>query len=478
MKRVKAILWIILMAILMAAAYKTVSFRLQGKMTYQKNGDLLRVADDCDVLFLGTSHVTAEVFPMELWKEYGITSYNISGYGHPMALSYWMLMNTLDYADPKVVVVDCYVMESDAIVIRDEKFMHFSLDSIPLSKTKVMAVYDLFDDFDSRAEYLWSFSLYHDRWDELKRDDFEVEYGKTRGAVFEVGLEKPDDFEIRDVEAEPIDSVGVTYLRKIVEACQSRDIEVVLTFLPFPAQEDQQKVAAYAGEIAREYDVDYLNFLQMDVVDYQTDCFDSYSHLNVAGGQKITSFLGRYLQENYGLADHRQDGLDEWDADYAAYQRYKIDKIQSQESLQNYLVMRADKSFSICLYVDGESKIWEYEQYVNQIRNLVPEYTFPALDKVMRQGTDYCLIIDNVWETVEEYYGQEGGETETSFGKVSYMGKEDGSKALCLVDSEESFLKEYCDDGRIPTVQIVLINNLDGTVVDVQRFDESLTVNK
>lgn len=163
MKRVKAILWIILMAILMAAAYKTVSFRLQGKMTYQKNGDLLRVADDCDVLFLGTSHVTAEVFPMELWKEYGITSYNISGYGHPMALSYWMLMNTLDYADPKVVVVDCYVMESDAIVIRDEKFMHFSLDSIPLSKTKVMAVCDLFDDFDSRAEYLWSFSLYHDR---------------------------------------------------------------------------------------------------------------------------------------------------------------------------------------------------------------------------------------------------------------------------------------------------------------------------
>ena len=356
--------------------------------------------------------------------------------------------------------------------------MHFSLDSIPLSKTKVMAVCDLFDDFDSLAEYLWSFSLYHDRWDELKRDDFEVEYGKTRGAVFEVGLEKPDYFEIRDMEAEPIDSVGVTYLRKIVEACQSRDIEVVLTFLPFPAQEDQQKVAAYAGEIAREYDVDYLNFLQMDVVDYQTDCFDSYSHLNVAGGQKITSFLGRYLQENYGLADHRQDGLDEWDADYAAYQRYKIDKIQSQESLQNYLVMMADKSFSICLYVDGESKIWEYEQYVNQIRNLVPEYTFPALDKLMRQGTDYCLIIDNVWETVEEYYGQEGGETETSFGKVSYMGKEDGSKALCLVDSEESFLKEYCDDGRIPTVQIVLINNLDGTVVDVQRFDESLTVNK
>lgn len=478
MKRVKAVLWIILMAILMVAAYRGISYRLQGKMTYQKNGDLLRVADDCDVLFLGTSHVTTEIFPMELWREYGITSYNISGYGHPLALSYWMLMNTLDYADPKVVVVDCYVMESDAIVMREEKFMHFSLDSIPFSKTKVMAVCDLFDDFDSRAEYLWNFSLYHDRWDELKRDDFEVEYGKTRGAIFEVGLEKPDDFVIQDVEAEPIDSVGVTYLRKIVEECQSRDIEVVLTFLPFPAQEDQQKVAAYAGEIAREYDVAYLNFLQMDVVDYETDCFDSYSHLNVAGGQKITSFLGRYLQDNYGLDNHRRDGLDDWDADYVDYQRYKIDKIQSQESLQNYLVMMADKSFSICLYVDGESKIWEHEQYVNQIRNLVPESAFQILDRVMGPGEDYCLIIDNTWGTVEEYYSWEGGETETSFGKVTYTGKEDGSRALYFGDSEESFLVESCEDGRIPTVQVVLINNLDGTVADVQRFDETLTVTK
>lgn len=478
MKRIKAILWIIVMFLLMAAAYKTAAFYLGGKTAYHKNGDLLRVADACDVLFLGTSHVTTEIYPMELWREYGITSYNISGYGHPMALSYWMMMNTLDYADPKVVVVDCYVMESDAMVINDQKFMHFSLDSIPFSATKVRAVFDIFDDFDSRAEYLWSFSLYHDRWDELKRDDFEVEYGQTRGAIFEVGLSEPDEFMIKDVEAEPINSVGVTYLRKIIEECQDRNIEVVLTFLPFPAQEDQQKVAAYAGEIAREYGVDYLNFLQMDVVDYETDCFDSYSHLNVAGGQKITSFMGGYLRDNYGVADHRQDGLTEWDEDYVDYQRYKINKIQSQESLQNYLVMMADESFSLCLYVDGESRIWEYEQYVNQVHNLAPEYEFPMLEEAIGRGEDYCLIIDNPGRTVTEYCGAEGGTTETSFAQITYKEKEDGSKGLYFGDSEESFVVERCEDDRIPTVQVVLINNLDGTVVDVQRFDEALRVNK
>ncbi len=478
MKRAKAVLWMVFMAVIMAAAYKGVAFCLEAKGSYNKNGDFLKVADECDVLFLGTSHVTTAVYPMELWNDYGITSYNISGYGHPMTMSYWTFMNALDYADPKVVVADCYVLESDKVVIRDEKFMHFSLDSIPLSTTKIRAVCDMFDDLDGRAEYLWDFSLYHDRWDELKKDDFDVDYGKTRGALFEIGICEPDEFVLTDVEAEPIESVGVEYLRRIVEECQSRGIKVVLTFLPFPAQEDQQKIAAYAGEIAKEYGVDYLNFLQMDLVDYDTDCFDSYSHLNVSGGHKITSFMGKYLTETCGVADRRQDGAANWDEDYADYQRYKINRLQAQESLQNYLVMMADQSFSLCLFVDGESRIWDYEQYVNQVHNLAPGYDFPSFDQMMEQGEDYLLVIDNKNGVVTDFSGDESGEVETSFGKLVYTGTEDGGKALYLGDSEESFLMEQDKDGRDLTVQVLLIDNRDGSVVDVERFDEALKVNK
>lgn len=476
MKKAKAVFLIAVMTVLAAIVFRKVAFRVEGKGAYNKNGDFFRVADECDVLFLGTSHVTTAIYPMELWKDYGITSYNISGYGHPMTMSYWTFMNALDYANPKVVVVDCFKMELDQMIIRDEKFMHFSLDGLPLSKTKVRAVCDLFDDFDSRVEYLWDFSLYHDSWDELRQKDFEVEYGNTRGALFEIGIEEPDDFVLKDVEAEPIDSVGVEYLRKIVEECQNRGIEVVLTFLPFPVQEDQQRVAAYAGEIAKEYGVDYLNFLYIDLVDYQTDFSDSYSHLNVAGGHKITSFMGEYLRDNYELADHRQDGLDDWEEDYAAYQRYKVDRLQSQDSLQNHLVMMADKSYSLCLFVDGKSRIWDYEQYVCQVKNLAPDYSFDALEKAMESEEDYCLIIDNANGKIAEYSGADGGTIETSFGKVTYTEDENGSRLLFVGDSEESYLVEEFGEDRIPTVQTVLINNLDGTVVNVGRFDEMLRV--
>ncbi len=45
-------------------------------------------------------------------------------------------------------------------------------------------------------------------------------------------------------------------------------------------------------------------------------------------------------------------------------------------------------------------------------------------------------------------------------------------------DSEESFLMEQDRDGRELTVQVVLIDNQTGSVVDVERFDEELKVNK
>lgn len=409
MKKSKVVCWTAFMAILTAVIFRGVFHCLEGKETYVKNGDFLRTAEECDVLFCGTSHMTTEIYPMELWKEYGITSYNISGYGHPMAMSYWTLMNALDYAEPETVVIDCFTVETDKKVVSDEKFMHFTLDGIPFSRTKVKAVCDLYDEFDERVEYLWDFSAYHERWDGLKRDDFEIEYGITRGAVFEIGLSKPDEFVVRDVEAEPVASVGVEYLRRMVEECQRRKIKVVLTFLPFPAQEDQQKVAAYMEELAEEYDVDYLNFLQMDFIDYQTDCFDSYSHLNVSGGHKLTSFMGEYLRDQCGTSDHRQEGLTDWEEDYAAYQRYKIDRLQSQESLQNHLVMMADKSFSLCLFVDGESRIFDYDQYVNQVKNLAPDYDFSMMEKAVEQDEDYCLIIDNLNGNITEYCGVGGG---------------------------------------------------------------------
>lgn len=477
MKRSKAVLWVIVMTVIAIALFWNVAYYLENKGAYKMKCDFPEVAEECDVLFLGTSHMLTEVYPLELWHDYGITSYNMAGYAQTMPVTYWTFLYALEHANPKVVVVDCYMIESDEVAIEDG-FMHLTMDSIPFSKTKVQAVCDLYDDLDSRIEYLWDFSLYHDRWDELTWKDFDTGNENARGALFQIGVSDPDPFVWKELEAEPIDSVGVDYLRKIMEECRKRDIKVILTYLPFPANESKQRAAAYAAQFAGEYGVDYINFLQMDLVDYRIDCLDADSHLNAAGGHKVTSYIGQYLSENCGLADRRQDGLQNWDQDYEDYQRYKIERLRGQESLQNYLVMMADRSFSLCLFVDGESKIWEYEKYADQVKNLVPEYSFSALDRAVEQGEDYLLLLDHKNGVFVDFYGDEGGEAKTSFGKVVYTQTDTGEKALYLGESDENLLRDRDEEGRKLTVQTVVIDHENGEIVDMQKFRESLLTNK
>ena len=99
-----------------------------------------------DFLFMGTSHMVNGVFPMELWKEYGITSYNCGGTSNQLATTYWVMENALDYVNPKVVVIDCLNLSADMKYSSVFSHVHYSLDAFPLSLTKIRAVWDLLDD--------------------------------------------------------------------------------------------------------------------------------------------------------------------------------------------------------------------------------------------------------------------------------------------------------------------------------------------
>ena len=56
-------------------------------------------------------------------------------------------------------------------------------------------------------------------------------------------------------------------------------------------------------------------------LDWSTDTYDKGLHLNVYGAEKVTSYFGKILAENHGLADHRADAeLSEiWNERITAY---------------------------------------------------------------------------------------------------------------------------------------------------------------
>lgn len=481
-KIAKGLFWGCMTAVLLAAGLRFLTNLTEPRDAYYKNKEFVEDCERYEVLFFGNSHMADAVFPMELWHDYGMISYNLAGFGLSIPSSYWVMKNALDLSNPELIVLDCYTVSLD---VKDDEdahrkgMLHGQIDHLPLNANKIRMVCDLMEKPEDRLQFIWKFAAYHDRWWDLEQEDFEESINIQKGAKLAVDVKPPREMAAKPKQAAELESVGVEYLRRTIAECQSREIEILLTYLPFPASEENWQEALCVERIAQEYGVPCINFLDLSVADLEIDCADENSHLNGSGGRKVTDYIGQYIKEHYKVDDHRgEETYRDWEEDYGRYTDYKRDTIRDLESLDKWLMMLADPAFSGCIYVDGESRMWDYEQYVKQVQNLAPGFAFPSLEKAAGQGEDYFLLIDNKNGVMIDYCGADGGETDTSFGRVVYLEKEDGQKALYLGDSEENLLIDPNADGKCLTVQGVVIDNRNGAVVSRAEFGETFRINK
>lgn len=359
---------------LLAASLGYCTSLLERKDSEEKYGKFFEHASDMDVLFFGTSHVLNSVFPMELWRDYGIASYNFGGHANQIPTSYWVMMNALDYAKPEVVVIDCYSLASNLKVFDDFEYVHLSFDAFPMSKTKIQAVNDLLynpgnennagvtgadgsREKHTRLGLLWDYSVYHSRWGDISQRDFEPEYSKEYGAEARIQIAEPSEpAENPGTTLEEM-TVGRAYLELMIEECKKRGIDVLLTYIPYPVTGESTWVDINTVyEIAKQHDVKYLDYLALDVVDYDTDCYDPASHLNPSGAWKVTDYMGKYLSENYHVTDHRKDaGYDYWDQDYDDYMDMKAERFGEQGDLNTYLMLLQDADYGFDMEIGDKS---------------------------------------------------------------------------------------------------------------------------
>ncbi len=339
----------------------------QKKDSYAKHAEFFEQKADYDVFFIGSSRMMNGVFPMELWEKRGIVSYNLAQAGHPTPAYYWIMRLALDYKQPKLMVIDCYGMQMDVKTTAVFGLMHISMDSFPLSLNKIRAAYDMLDDPYIGEEYnegerrsafnlLWTFPVFHSRWSQLTEEDFRPKKNMTRGAIANNelfwGEFVPDDSEMGKVT----ETVSMDYLRRAIEECQSRGIEVLLTYIPLFADAKQQAMADYAGKIAAEYGVDYINFFDLNVANYHVDFADSAGHLNTAGARKITDYIGDYITERCGIPDRRGEAAyADWERDHAVYVQQKDETLRACGELRQYLMLLTRDSVDILLRVSDPS---------------------------------------------------------------------------------------------------------------------------
>ena len=434
--------------VLLIALLAGLSRILEYKGSREKIAPFIERAEQFDVLFFGDSHAYSAIYPMELWEDYGIASYNLANYNLTIPMSYWVMRNALLSCTPKVVVLDVNQIWEQAKLCESSGDVHTGLDGFPLSRVKLEAIFDLMDDplitdkngqryKDLRPEFIFPFLKYHARWNELTMQDLSPHYNRELGGERNIYVAPPDDYELTASTADE-QGFGFVYLRRFIEYCQDMGIEVMLTNLPYPCPNNNEE-QYYTNAVlytAEEYGIEYLDFVYMDqIVDYSTDCYDPASHLNPSGAWKVTDFLGEFLSQTYDLPDHRGEAAyAAWDSDYAAYRDLKLQSICQETDPYSFLMLLADPSFSTVILLPEGSAVYADDlamQLMQNIgrRHLLMEDTYDAVwsDSLMplellfeAEDAPYMAVIDRNAASIGEC--MESGSISTAFGSAALDG--------------------------------------------------------
>lgn len=303
MKRVfSVILWLVLLAICLIGMERFFR-REDGHLKYSA---FFEEELPIDVFFLGTSHVMDAVYPMELWRDYGVTSYNLGNPSETPENTYWTLRLAVKTHKPKLVVMDVCYIDQTQNELGTYALSHVFMDELPLSADKLRAIWALFPEGE-RAAYVWPLYHSHGRWEEmiLGGEDTTACVPAMRGAELRMGRAEPAPF-VRTTQMNNRETPGKQAIREIIELCRQEGIGIALTAIPYPADTEKQKMMNSAQLIADEYGVPFYNLFDVpDLVDFETDCYDAMSHLNPDGAVKVTAYLGGVLTRDFMLEDRR-----------------------------------------------------------------------------------------------------------------------------------------------------------------------------
>lgn len=286
-----------------------------NRMSYIMQGFYQEPKNSLDVIFMGNSDVYRGVSPITLWDEYGIASYNYVSSGQRMWTAYYMLVESLKYQKPELIVLnmDSAFNESQS----SESNYRKVFDNMKLSKNKIDAITDpVFQNKKSEIfSYIFPIYRFHSRWSELETKDFTKAFKRTKfdykGLDLTVDV-KPytkNDYMQRDHSKEKIGEKCDKYLNKMINICKENNIELLLIELP-SAESWSQDLSDKTTEFAKQHELEFidLNLLISEIgLNWQTDTADEGDHLNVYGAEKVSKYLGKIIQEKYHIKDRREE---------------------------------------------------------------------------------------------------------------------------------------------------------------------------
>lgn len=283
------------------------------------------------VLATGTSKVHANINPVTVWSEAGITLFDASGSSMDLRTTYHYLKYCLRLQDPDLVLLDTTMMASNNNLLN------------PGQKQNITNMTSMFDRFVTAADVLpgpeverWAIPLtqFHSRLYSDKEtftvDDFMLNKWEQHPNIFlgyrasnAINAVAPSD-EV-PVISENLYRLNYSYLRRIIEKALSSDCKVVLISTPDARVHYMDAITRRLKNDLRSDNlpVDFIvpsDYLDSIKLDYNVDFYDP-QHINISGGDKFSKWLANHLAATYPELKRKVDDS-AWRHAYERYQEY------------------------------------------------------------------------------------------------------------------------------------------------------------
>lgn len=259
-----------------------------GMQQISANGILGEKENTIDVLFVGDSIAYVSFFPLQMYEEYGFTSYTMGSAGQKIYETYDFIVEALKTQKPKVVVFETGVL----------------VRGYPISSAITNEIGNIFPIIE-----------YHNRWKNLSINDLNTKISYTYTSPTK-GYKKIDktvkaqdkDYMKKDDKIANISKRNQFYLERIIELCQKNDIEFMMVSAIATKSMNYARHNSFK-ELAKTKNLNYIDLNIIDDIDinWNKDFYDGGEHLNYQGAKKVSAYMGAYLQETYNLTDHRND---------------------------------------------------------------------------------------------------------------------------------------------------------------------------
>ena len=263
-----------------------------GQLDPEAHGVLGEPRDTLDVLFLGDSEVYTSLSPIQMWREHGFASYDVSTSAQPLPYTRTLLTRALSEQSPRVVVLETNMLFRR--VSPDKALWRELADRLPILE-------------------------YHNRWKSLRGVDTSAQI-KTTWTDPSKGFRANDKivpsrntgYMKRTDKRAHIPLLNQYYLDTIIDMCRERDIQVVLLSTPSTKNWSWKRHNAVEHYLDERPDLSGVTYLDLNLepqvaIDWKRDTRDGGDHLNRTGARKVSAYVGSWLAEHYDLPDHRAD---------------------------------------------------------------------------------------------------------------------------------------------------------------------------